>query len=154
MFTEQDHLWMQQAIQLAEAAALNQEVPVGAVLVLDDKVVSEGSNRPISHCDPSAHAEIVALRAGAKALNNYRLVNSTLYVTLEPCIMCIGAIVHSRVKRVIFGAYDQKSGAVESAFQIGSSDKLNHRVEYQGGLLAERCGMLLSEFFKLRRSKI
>ncbi|MHB1947083.1 MAG: tRNA adenosine(34) deaminase TadA [Gammaproteobacteria bacterium] len=151
MFTDRDTHWMQHAIQLAQMAAQNQEVPVGAVLVVDDKIVGEGSNRPISQCDPSAHAEMIALRDGAKNINNYRLVNSTLYVTLEPCLMCIGALVHARVKRVVFGAYDPKGGAVESVFQIGGTDKLNHRVECQGGLLAEQCGMLLSEFFRSKR---
>ena len=151
MFSERDHFWMQHAIQLAETAAKNEEVPVGAVLILDDKIIGEGSNRPIGQCDPSAHAEIVAVREGAKHLNNYRLVNSTLYVTLEPCLMCIGALTHARVKRVVFGAFDPKAGAVESAFQMGTTDKLNHRIEYQGGLLAESCGALLSEFFRARR---
>ncbi len=151
MFNEQDHVWMQHAIHLAETAAKNNEVPVGAVLVHDNKVIGEGWNRPIQTCDPSAHAEIIALRHGAHTLKNYRLINSTLYVTLEPCIMCVGAIVHSRVKRVVFGTYDQKSGAVESVFQIGATDKLNHRVSYSGGLLADHCGSLLSHFFQKRR---
>lgn len=151
MFTERDHFWMQHAIELAKTAENLQEVPVGAVLVLDDKIIGEGYNRPITSCDPSAHAEMIALRAGAHAINNYRILNTTLYVTLEPCIMCIGALVHARVKRVIFGAFDPKGGAVESVFQFGNTDKLNHRIEYQGGLLAERCGKLLSDFFRARR---
>lgn len=151
MFTEQDHAWMQHAIHLAETAAENNEVPVGAVLVHDNKVIGEGWNRPIQNSDPSAHAEIIALRHGAETLKNYRLINTTLYVTLEPCLMCVGAIVHSRVKRVVFGAYDQKSGAVESVFQIGTTDKLNHRVSYSGGLLADNCGSLLSHFFQEKR---
>jgi tRNA(adenine34) deaminase len=151
MFSEQDGIWMQQAIQLAEKASQHQEVPVGAVLVLEDKVIGEGWNRPITLCDPSAHAEIIALREGAKHLKNYRLIHSTLYVTLEPCIMCLGAIIHARVQRLVFGAYDLKSGAVESVFQIGSTDKLNHRVVSEGGLLADRCGTLLKDFFKARR---
>ncbi len=151
MFSERDHEWMRHAIQLAEQAAEQAEVPVGAVLVHEDKLIGEGSNRPIKTCDPSAHAEIVALRQGAAHLNNYRLVNSTLYVTLEPCIMCVGAIVHARVKRLVFGAYDPRAGAIESAFQIIDSNKLNHRVTCQGGLLAESCGNLLSQFFQARR---
>lgn len=150
-FTEKDIYWMQQAIQLAETAAKQGEVPVGAILVLDDKVIGEGHNKPITNVDPSAHAEMLALRAGAAHVKNYRLLNSTLYVTLEPCIMCIGAIVHARIKRVVFGAFDPKAGAVQSAFQIGSTDKLNHKVEYHGGLLAEKCGALLSDFFRARR---
>lgn len=154
MFTERDHHWMQYAIQLAEKAAQQEEVPVGAVLVLEDKIIGEGHNKPITNTDPSAHAEIIAVREGAKTIQNYRILNSTLYVTLEPCIMCIGALVHARVKRLVFGAHDPKSGAVESAFEIGKTDKLNHRIECYGGLLAERCGALLSEFFRKKRDKI
>lgn len=151
MFAEQEILWMQHALQLAEAAAAQQEVPVGAVLVLDNKIIGEGSNRPIKNCDPTAHAEIIALRQGAETLKNYRLINSTLYVTLEPCVMCIGAIVHARVKRVVFGAKDPKAGAVESVCSLGVSPHFNHRVIYESGLLAEQCGKLLSEFFRARR---
>lgn len=157
LLTEQDHYWMLQAIELAKQAAQHQEVPVGAVLVLDQQIIAEGFNRPISHCDPCAHAEIMALRAGAKYLQNYRLNQSTLYVTLEPCLMCLGAIAHARVKRVVFGAYDAKSGAVQSQFQLGQTDQLNHQVEYVGGLLAEECGLLLSDFFKqcrMRKKKV
>ncbi len=152
-FTERDHFWMQHAIRLAEAAALQEEVPVGAVLVTNDEMLGEGFNRPISESDPSAHAEIVAIRQGAKKISNYRILDSTLYVTLEPCIMCVGAIVHARVKRLVFGAYDAKAGAVGSAFQVLDTNKLNHRVEYAGGLLAHNCGQLLSEFFRARREK-
>jgi len=151
MKTPRDYFWMEKAIQLAELAAKNQEVPVGAVLVFNDQLIGEGFNHPISECDPTAHAEIIALRAGAKKINNYRLLNSTLYVTLEPCIMCVGAIVHARVARVVFGAYDSKAGAVSSVFQIGSTTQLNHVVDYQGGLFADRCGILLTEFFRERR---
>lgn len=151
MSAERDLFWMQHAITLAEKACQQEEVPVGAVLVLDDKVIGEGFNQPISQCDPSAHAEIIALRAGAKNQNNYRLPKSTLFVTLEPCIMCVGAIVHARVERVVFGAFDPKAGAVQSVFQIGVSDKFNHQVIYQGGLLAVECGKLLREFFSARR---
>lgn len=150
-FSEDDFLWMRHAIQLAETAKKNNEVPVGAVLIQDNQIIGEGWNRPISHCDPSAHAEIVALRHGALTIKNYRLINSTLYVSLEPCLMCMGAIVHSRVKRVVFGAYDTKAGAVENFFQMGGTDKLNHRVQCEGGLLAEQCSVLLSRFFQARR---
>ncbi|MDR3477481.1 MAG: tRNA adenosine(34) deaminase TadA [Gammaproteobacteria bacterium] len=150
-FTERDQFWMRWAIALAENAAVEGEVPVGAVLVVDDQMVGEGSNRPIRHSDPTAHAEIIALREAATALQNYRLVNSTLYVTLEPCVMCVGAIVHARVKRLVFGALDPKGGAVQSAFQMADSSQLNHRVECVGGLFAEKCGSLLSEFFRARR---
>lgn len=142
---------MQHAFQLATQAAQQNEVPIGAVLIFENKIIGEGFNRPIIACDPSAHAEIIALRAGAKNLNNYRLINTTLYVTLEPCLMCVGAITHARVERVIFGATDPKAGAVSSMFQIGETNKLNHRVKYQGGLLAEKCGQILSEFFRVRR---
>lgn len=151
MFSEQDNVWMQHALQLAEKAAAHQEVPVGAVLVLDDKLIGEGWNQPISTCDPSAHAEIIALREGAKTVQNYRLVQSTLYVTLEPCIMCLGAVIHARVQRLVFGAHDPKSGAVESVFRLADINKLNHRIVCQGGLFAERCGLLLKDFFKVRR---
>lgn len=151
MAEERDIVWMRHAISLAKTAEQQAEVPVGAVLIYEDKVIGEGYNQPISLCDPSAHAEMIALRHGAKTRNNYRLPQSTLYVTLEPCIMCLGAIVHARVERVVFGAYDQRAGAVQSAFQMGTTNQFNHRVIYQGGLLAEECGLLLSEFFKARR---
>ncbi len=151
MFTQADIIYMQRAIQQAEFAAKNNEVPVGAVLVHANQVIGEGSNRPIGTHDPTAHAEIIALRAGANQLQNYRLINSTLYVTLEPCIMCIGAIVHARVQRVIYGAPDPKTGAVLSVFQLGNTAQLNHRVEYLGGLLVEECGELLRKFFRDRR---
>lgn len=151
MFSEHDTIWMQHAIQLAEKAALEGEVPVGAVLIAEDQIIGEGFNRPISICDPTAHAEIIALRHGAKKTDNYRLVNTTLYVTLEPCMMCIGAIVHARVKRLVFGAYDAKAGAAISVFPLIEAKQLNHQVAYQGGLLAEQCGKLLSDFFKARR---
>jgi tRNA(adenine34) deaminase len=151
MFSARDFYWMQHAIDLAKQAEKAAEVPVGAVLIRDDKIVGEGWNRPIKECDPSAHAEIMALRQGAKNLNNYRLINTTLYVTLEPCLMCLGAIVQGRLQRVVFGAYDKRAGAVESAFQLGITDKLNHRVKYEGGLLMEECARLLSNFFQARR---
>lgn len=146
-----DQFFMQQAIELAKTAEKNQEVPVGAVLVLDNKIIAAGWNRPITACDPSAHAEIIALREGAKHLGNYRLIDTTLYVTLEPCAMCVGALVHARVKRVVFGAFDPKAGAVQSALPLGSASHFNHKIEYQGGVLADTCGQLLSEFFKARR---
>jgi len=142
---------MQQALAQAQAAAEQQEVPVGAVLVQDNQLIGAGRNCPISACDPSAHAEIMALRQGAECQANYRLINTTLYVTLEPCIMCLGAIVHARVQRVVFGANDPKAGAVHSAFQLGTALPFNHRVHYQGGLMAEECGRVLQEFFWARR---
>lgn len=147
-----DSIWMHQALSLAKTAADNGEVPVGAVLVLDEKIIGQGWNQPIKNSDPTAHAEIIALREGAKALENYRLINSTLYVTLEPCAMCVGAIVHARVQRVVFGAYDLKSGAVSSVLQLHEAKAFNHRVQYEGGILSQECGKLLSKFFKERRS--
>lgn len=148
-----DNYWMRQAMNLALRAACEDEVPVGAVLVKDGQLVAEGWNRPIGSCDPTAHAEIQALRAGAKQLGNYRLLDTTLYVTLEPCAMCAGAIIHSRVKRVVFGAYDNKGGAAGSVFEILGTDKLNHRVEFSGGVLEQECGNLLTEFFRIKRNK-
>lgn len=148
-----DIYWMRQAMNLALRAAREDEVPVGAVLVKDGQLVAEGWNRPIGSCDPTAHAEIQALRAGAKKLGNYRLLNTTLYVTLEPCAMCAGAIIHSRVKRVVFGAYDSKGGSAGSVFEILGTDKLNHKVAFSGGVLEQECGNLLSEFFRIKRNK-
>jgi tRNA(adenine34) deaminase len=153
MFSERDEFWMRHALELAKLAEQNGEVPVGAVLVANDEMLGEGFNLPIAQCDPSSHAEILALRNAAKKINNYRLINSTLYVTLEPCLMCTGALVHARIERLVFGASDTKVGAVTSVFQILDSDKLNHRVQYAGGLLAAECGNLLSEFFRARRTK-
>lgn len=151
MFSERDHHWMQHAISLAKIAEEHAEVPVGAVLVLDDAIIGEGWNRPILQSDPTAHAEILALREGALHLKNYRLVQSTLYVTLEPCFMCVGAIIHARVKRVVYGASDPKTGAVSSVFSMGSACQVNHRVEYANGLFADECGRLLKDFFQQRR---
>jgi tRNA(adenine34) deaminase len=145
---------MRRAMELALQAAREGEVPVGAVLVKDGEVIGEGWNRPIAAHDPTAHAEIQALRAAGRTLNNYRLTGTTLYVTLEPCAMCAGAIIHARVKRVVFGAYDPKGGAAGSVFQILGTDKLNHRVEVEGGVLAEECGAMLREFFVLKRAKV
>lgn len=151
MSLERDTFWMQRAIQLATMAAQKGEVPVGAVLLLDDQVIGEGHNSPISSQDPTSHAEIIALRAGAKKIGNYRLLNTTLYVTLEPCMMCAGAIVHSRVQRLIFGASDGKAGAIISTSHSLDHPFLNHRVDHAGGLLAHTCGELLSQFFRNRR---
>lgn len=151
MFTKDDEYWMQQALELAEQAAKAEEVPVGAILILDNEVIGEGYNRPISLADPTAHAEILALREGARKLNNYRLCDTSLYVTLEPCLMCVGAMVHARIKRLIFGAKDPKTGAVVSVVQALDFPFLNHKVTHAGGLLANECGILLSQFFQARR---
>jgi tRNA(adenine34) deaminase len=129
------------------------EVPVGAVVVLDGEIVGAGYNQPISARDPSAHAEIMALRDAARHLGNYRLPGSSLYVTLEPCTMCSGAIMHARVARVVFGARDPKTGAVGSVLNLFAEDRLNHHAQVVGGVLAEECGALLSEFFARRRGK-
>ena len=132
-----DIFWMQHALELAKRAESEGEVPVGAVVVYDEQVIGEGWNSPISDNDPTAHAEIMALRSAAKKINNYRLLDTTLYVTLEPCIMCTGAITHSRVKRVVYGATDPKAGAVESAFEILGTNCLNHQVDVERGVLAD-----------------
>jgi tRNA(adenine34) deaminase len=146
-----DEHWMQLALAAAERAAAAGEVPVGAVLVRDDELLAEGWNQPIAGHDPSAHAEIMCLRAAGREARNYRLTGSTLYVTLEPCLMCVGAMVHARVARLVFGAADPKSGAVESLLRGFELPGLNHRVQAEGGVLAESCGELLREFFRMRR---
>lgn len=143
--------WMRHALRLAQRAADEGEVPVGAVIVRDDVLLAEGWNQPISANDPTAHAEIQALRAAGLAAANYRLPGSTLYVTLEPCVMCAGAIVHARVKRVVFAAPDPRVGAAGSAFSLLDNERFNHLVAVQGGVLAEECGELLKGFFKARR---
>ncbi len=143
--------YMQHALTLANRAKDEGEVPVGAVLVKNSEIIGEGWNRSISSNDPTAHAEIVALRGAAQHIGNYRLIDTTLYVTLEPCVMCAGALVHARVSHVIFGAYDPKAGAAESVFNILNSEQLNHRIEYQGGVMGDECSQLLSNFFRARR---
>lgn len=142
---------MQSALQLAQYAATQQEVPVGAVVILEDRIIGKGWNQPISQRDPCAHAEIIALRAAASSLSNYRLPNTTLYVTLEPCMMCAGAIVHARVKRVVFGAYDPKTSAMGSAFNLLADKRHNHIIEITGGILEQDCAAILQEFFRMRR---
>jgi len=142
---------MRHALALARRAQEEGEVPVGAVVVLDEKIVGEGWNRPISASDPSAHAEIQAMRAAAATRKNYRLVGTTLYVTLEPCAMCVGAMFHARVRRVVFGAADPKTGAAGSTLNLFEETRLNHHALVQGGVLAEECGALLSGFFASRR---
>ncbi|HET6725719.1 MAG TPA: tRNA adenosine(34) deaminase TadA [Gammaproteobacteria bacterium] len=146
-----DDAFMHRALELAARAEADGEVPVGAVLVNDDEVVGEGWNHPIGAHDPTAHAEIAALRAGAQALNNYRLPGTTLYVTLEPCTMCAGAIVHARVARVVFGATDPKAGAAGSVTDIFGLPQLNHRVVVEGGVLAAEASAQLRQFFAARR---
>jgi tRNA(adenine34) deaminase len=143
--------WMQTALVLAARAAASGEVPVGAVLVQGESLLAEGWNQPIAAHDPTAHAEVMALRAAGQSLGNYRLADTTLYVTLEPCLMCVGAIVHARVARLVFGAYDPKSGAVTSCMHGFEVPGLNHRVESSGGVMADECGGMLKEFFRERR---
>ncbi|HEX4210452.1 MAG TPA: tRNA adenosine(34) deaminase TadA [Candidatus Binataceae bacterium] len=139
------------ALNEARDGAAEGEVPVGAVLVAGNKVVARAHNQPIALRDPTAHAEILALRAGAKLLDTYRLTGTSLYVTLEPCLMCIGAIVHARVARVIYGARDPKAGALGSVFDLGRDGRLNHQLEVHGGICADQCAALLREFFRSRR---
>jgi len=146
-----DERWMRLALGLAERAEAAGEVPVGAVLVLDGELVAEGWNRPIATHDPAAHAEVVVLRAAGGILGNYRLTGSTLYVTLEPCLMCVGAIVHARVARLVYGASDPKSGVVNTLCQGFDLPGLNHRPEVTAGVLADACSEQLKRFFRARR---
>ena len=148
-----DQYFMREALALAAQGAALGEVPVGAVLVQDGEIIGRGFNCPISGSDPSAHAEMVAVRAAARAVSNYRLPGSTLYVALEPCSMCAGLIVHSRIARVVYGALEPKAGIVQSQGQFFSQGFLNHRVLFEGGVLGEECGAMLSEFFRMRRAK-
>jgi tRNA(adenine34) deaminase len=144
---------MELALQQAQLAAEQGEVPVGAVLVDEEnQLLACGYNQPISANDPTAHAEVVALRDAAKKLNNYRLVNSTLYVTLEPCVMCVGAMVHARVKRLVYGAVEYKTGAIESACQLLQTTRFNHSIEVSSGVLQQQCAAILSDFFAQRRA--
>ena len=149
--TEQDQIFMQAAIALAKQAAENGEVPVGAVVVRDGKIIGRGCNSPIGLNDPSAHAEILALRDAANNIGNYRLVDCTLYVTLEPCAMCSGAVQHSRIANLVYGASDLKNGACGSVINLMAEEKLNHHTKVKSGVLADETGQILSEFFKQRR---
>jgi tRNA(adenine34) deaminase len=146
-----DHHFMSRALELARTAQDAGEVPVGAVIVKGNQIIAEGWNRPISTSDPTAHAEITAMRAAAASLQNYRLVDCTLYVTLEPCAMCAGAMVHARVKRLVYGAADPRAGASGTVFNITDNLALNHRLEVAPGIMAEECGTLLRNFFQARR---
>jgi tRNA(Arg) A34 adenosine deaminase TadA len=143
--------YMQRALQQARHAQAAGEVPVGAVLVHDGRIIATGANRPIGGCDPTAHAEIEALRAGARELDNYRLTGSVLYVTLEPCLMCAAALVHARVRRLVFGAWDAQFGAAGSLLDVFRLPGLNHRVDVFGGVLADECNALLRAFFAQQR---
>ncbi len=147
---DQDERYMKEALAEARKAAQREEVPVGAVAVIGDRIVGRGYNKPVSESDPTAHAEIVALRDACRQMENYRLPGCDLYVTLEPCAMCLGAAVQARVSRLVFGAYDSKSGAVGSAMSF-SFENLNHRIEIKGGILAAECGKILKDFFEKKR---
>ncbi len=146
-----DSQWMARALDEAHAAAAAGEVPVGAVVVRAGELLAQARNGPIGASDPTAHAEVVALRRAAAAVGNYRLPGSTLYVTLEPCVMCIGAIMHARVERLVFGASDPRTGAAGSVFNLAAAPALNHRVSVAGGVLGDRCGDELRAFFRERR---
>jgi len=146
-----DDAFMREALALAAHASSEGEVPVGAVLVKDGRVIAQGWNQPIGGHDPSAHAEMIALRDAARKLGNYRLPGTTLYVTLEPCMMCAGAIIHARVSRLVFGASDPKAGAVNSVYDVISQPRLNHIVEWRSGVLEQECGAILRDFFRARR---
>jgi tRNA(adenine34) deaminase len=148
-----DEEFMRQAIALARQGAQADEVPVGALVIIDGEILGGGSNSPIAHTDPTAHAEILAIRQAAARMGNYRLTGATLYCTLEPCVMCAGALVAARVQRLVFGARDLRFGGVRSKFQVADSEVLNHRVEVVEGVLAVECVELLREFFEAQRRR-
>jgi tRNA(adenine34) deaminase len=152
--TEEDIMWMRHALTLADKAESIGEVPVGACVVLNGELISEGFNTPITDNDPSAHAELRAVKEAAAAVQNYRLIDATLYVTLEPCSMCAGMLVHARVKRVVFGAKDAKTGAAGSVMNLLQHPALNHQLEIVSGVLADECANKLSDFFRKRRKEI
>lgn len=147
-----DEEFMRRAIELAQQAAAVGEVPVGALVVKDGQVIGEGYNQPITSCDPTGHGEIVAMRNAATALGNYRLSGCDLYVTIEPCTMCVGAMVHARIGKIIFGAREPRAGALESQLRLMDESHYNHSIEWQGGVLAEDCGSLISGFFRAKRA--
>ncbi len=146
--------FMSQALTEARKGAAEGEVPVGAVVVLDDKVIAAAHNQPIALCDPTAHAEVLALRAAGLALGSYRLTDARLYVTVEPCVMCIGAMVNARIAKLIFGTRDEKAGAVGSVYDIGRDGRLNHRLEIYSGLMEADCAEVMREFFRTRRNGV
>ena len=150
---EKDKHFMKAALKAAKKARENGEVPVGAVLVKDDQIISTGQNSPITLNDPTAHAEIIALREGGEKLKNYRLIDTILYVTIEPCTMCMGAIMHARVKKLVFGTFDPRAGAAGSLFDFTIENKFNHNVEVKSGILESECRELIQDFFKQKRSK-
>lgn len=149
-----DEKYMRRALELAQQGEQLGEIPVGAVIVYEGEIIGEGFNQPITSHDPTAHAEVVALRAAAQRIQNYRLVDSTLYVTLEPCTMCVGALIHARIARLVFGTTEPKAGAVVSQSQLLNASYFNHRMNTQGGILAETCQHQLSDFFRRRREEL
>lgn len=151
MLEGEDERFMARALELARGAAAANEVPIGAVVVLGERIVGEAGNAPIGACDPTAHAEILALRQAARAIGNYRLPGAQLYVTVEPCVMCVGALVQARIARVVFGCHEPKSGALGSVYRIAMDATLNHRIEVRAGICAEAASLLLQEFFRVRR---
>jgi tRNA(adenine34) deaminase len=150
--TRDDDHWMGLALDEAARAAQGGEVPIGAVVILDGRLLASGHNTPIAGHDPTAHAEIVALRAAARAVGNYRLTGATLYATIEPCVMCCGAALHARIARLVYGAADAKAGAVRSVYRLLDDARLNHHVEVTAGVRAPECGARLSEFFRAKRA--
>jgi tRNA(adenine34) deaminase len=148
-----DQYWMQRALELAAKAASENEIPVGAIIVLNDEIIGEGYNAPISLCDPTAHAEIQAIRMACQKMKNYRLPGATLYVTLEPCSMCAGAMIHARIDRVVYAAMEPKSGVVESQGRFFEAPFLNHKVNVESGVLAEKASTQLTQFFQYRREQ-
>ena len=148
-----DDKFMRRAIVLAEQAAAVGEVPVGALVVKDGEIIAEGYNQPITSCDPTGHAEIIAMRNACAVLGNYRLSGCDLYVTIEPCTMCVGAMIHARIKRIVFGAPEPRAGALESQLRLMDENHYNHSIAWQGGVLAEECGEIISGFFRRKREK-
>lgn len=148
-----DKKWMQRAFELAEKAKSQDEVPVGAVIIFEDQIIGEGWNQSISSHDPTAHAEVMALRDAGNNISNYRIPNATMYVTLEPCAMCAGAIVHARLAKLVYAADDPKTGACGSVFNLLQSEELNHKVEIENGVMEEECRSLIKTFFKEKRAK-
>lgn len=148
-----DSDFMRRAIALAKQAASVGEVPVGALVVKDGQVIGEGYNQPISSCDPTGHAEIVAMRQACEVLQNYRLTGCDLYVTIEPCTMCVGAMIHARIGKIIFGAAEPRAGALQSQLRLMDRDHYNHSIQWQGGVLAEECSEIISSFFRRKRQQ-
>lgn len=150
-FHEEDPFWMAEALKEARLAAVAGEVPVGAIVLREGKAVGRGHNAPISRCDPTAHAEIIALREAAKAVGSYRLVDAVLYTTIEPCLMCMGALLHARIGRLVFGCTDPKGGAAGSLYDLSHDERLNHRIKVTRGVGERECRALLQEFFQSKR---